>query len=664
MAKGKKKTGKGEAGSGTKKTAKKRTQAEAPEAAPAPQKSRPLSSEKQQTSKTQPPKPTPRKSRTLADILQDSATAEQARQLSQNLSAAVLESQALLSDMAKSSVSGGAITPKKNDPLGVMDAFTKLGKSLAAHPERLMAAQMQLAMGHMQAWQTAMTLKPAGEASPDKRFKDPDWEANPFFSYMKSAWKVNADWLTSLVNLADDLSDHDRKKALFYAQQASDAFSPSNFFVTNPEAIKAMIETGGESVLNGLRQARKDLERGHGKLKISQTDDTPFVVGENVATAPGEVVFRSDLFELLQYAPTTKTVHERPLLIFPPWINKFYILDLREENSMIRWLVDQGFTVFVVSWRSADEVTRHYSWDDYALKGALTALETVQDITNAEHVNTVGYCIGGTLLSGVLAYLAKSGADQISSATYFASQSDFSDAGDLLILADEASRATITDTIAANGGLMPGDIMAETFNYLRPVDLVWRYVVDNYLLGRKPRPFDLLFWNADQTNIPGPTHETYLNELYGDNALAKGDFQLMGEKVGLSDIKTPVYMQAARQDHISPYPSVYKGAMQFGGPVEFVLAGSGHIAGVINHPDAKKYQYWTNDDHPTDPETWLAGAKETPGSWWPHWLKWLKARSGARVPARIPIASELGPAPGSYVKVRLSDIEIGKPTER
>ncbi|MEL6569830.1 MAG: class I poly(R)-hydroxyalkanoic acid synthase, partial [Pseudomonadota bacterium] len=489
------------------------------------------------------------------------------------------------------------------------------------------------------------------------RFSDPEWTSNPMFDFMRQAYELNTDWLMSLVNQADELGEQDKRKAQFLTRQTIDAFAPTNFFATNPTALKKMLETGGASVVEGLRQAREDLTRGDGKLSISQTDETPFKVGENVATAPGQVVFRNDLIELIQYAPSTAKVHDIPLLIFPPWINKFYILDLREENSMIRWLVDKGLTVFVVSWRSADEVTKDFTWQDYVEHGIFPALEETLAITGAPQANTVGYCIGGTLLTSALAYMSKKGDDRVRSATFFASQSDFEKAGDLLVFTDPAAVEEVTRIIDENDGIMPGETMGETFNWLRPVDLVWRYVVDNYMMGKKPRPFDLLYWNADQTNIPGPTHLTYLRDFYGHNALARGNFELFGETVNIGDVSIPITVQSSRDDHICPYDSVYRTAQAFGGPVRFVLAGSGHIAGVVNHPDANKYQHWLNDGAlPETVHEWMEGCEEHPGSWWPSWWSWLQPLSGKQVAARSPEDAGLGAAPGAYVAARLKEM--------
>lgn len=599
--------------------------------------------------------------KSLSDIVKD-AGPEKIEALSRNLTEAMMQSQELLREMTLSNVQDkiGGQPPSTIDPFAVNEVWSRVGTNLARHPERIFNAQLELWEGHVNIWRSLLVKQePDATARKDRKFSDPEWDTNPMFEMIRKTYELNSQWLLSLVSSAEEIDDATKRKASFFAKQAAEAFSPTNFFATNPTALRRMLETGGESVVEGLRLAREDMKRGHGKLLISQTDGTPFAVGENIATAKGEVVYRNELMEIIQYAPTTEKVYERPLLFFPPWINKFYILDLRVENSMIRWLVDQGVSVFVVSWRSADKTMSEVTWDDYVRLGAYDAVEQVCRIADTNRVNTVGYCIGGTMLASALARMAIDDDDRINSATFFASQSDFVEAGELLIFTDDDAIDYIETLIDRHDGIMAGDDMAETFNYLRPSDLVWRYVVDNYMLGKKPRPFDLLYWNSDQTNIPGPTHLTYLRDLYGSNALAAGNFEVLGETVSLGDIKIPAMFQASKDDHIAPYPSVYRSARAFGGDVEFVMAGSGHIAGVINHPDAQKYQHWTNKKLPETPDQWIDEAEEHPGSWWPYWLKWLERKSGRKVAARIPKDVGLGPAPGKYVQQKLEHLGIG-----
>ncbi len=574
------------------------------------------------------------------------------------LALANTESHALLADVLTGS--GPLGTVAQGDPMGAGDAFKQVGANLAQNPAALMQANLELMQSWMKLWQefTMETLTGETPVERDKRFSDPEWQTNPGFRFIRKAYEVNTKWLMGLADHAVNLPAPIHLRAKFFTQQLTDSLAPTNFLGTNPQALRAFLETGGESVLAGIRLARADVKRGNGKLYISQTDETPFEVGRNVATAPGEVVFRNDLIELIQYTPTQPQVYAKPLLIFPPWINKFYILDLREENSMIRWLVDKGLTVFVVSWRSADKVTQDYTWDDYVKKGVYAAVEGALQAAGAKSLNAVGYCIGGTLLTTALGHMASTGYDKIDSATFFASQSDFELAGDLKVFTDGPGRNYVYSIIDDHGGIMPGKDMYETFNWLRPIDLVWRYVIDQYMLGKPPRPFDLLYWNADQTNIPGLVHKRYIKECYDENQIAKGEFKVLGQTINTKAVTIPVLVQASRDDHICPFESVYRTAGLFGGEAKFVLSGSGHIAGVVNHPDAKKYQHWTNDALPPTGAEWLAGATETAGSWWPEWWEWLRPKSGRKIKAVEPKDMGLGAAPGSYVRVRLEDIKL------
>lgn len=574
------------------------------------------------------------------------------------LSLANVESQGLLADVMMGS--GPLGTVSQGDPMRVGEAFRAVGWSFATNPAAMFNANLELMTGWMKLWQEMAMEAVSGptEKEKDKRFSDPEWASNPGFRFIRKAYEVNANWMNSLADQAPGLPENLQLRAKFFTQLLTDTLSPTNYLGSNPTALRAFFETGGQSVLDGLRLARADVKKGGGKLYISQTDETPFKLGENIATAPGQVVFRNDLIELIHYAPTQEKTYSRPLLIFPPWINKFYILDLQEKNSMIRWLVDKGVPVFVVSWRSADEVTQDYTWDDYVQKGAYAAVEATMQAAGATGVNTVGYCIGGTMLSSALGHMAKTGYDKIKSATFFASQSDFELAGDLKVFTDGPGRGYINGIIEENGGVMPGSMMYETFNWLRPIDLVWRYVIDEYMLGKSPRPFDLLYWNADQTNIPGKVHQRYLKDCYDENRLSTGSFEVLGETVNLKDVKIPIMVQASKDDHICPFESVYRTALVFGGDTKFVLSGSGHIAGVVNHPDANKYQHWLNPDLTETGGEWLENAEEIPGSWWPTWWDWLRPKSGRKVDARQPKDMGLGAAPGNYAKVRLADIKL------
>jgi polyhydroxyalkanoate synthase len=548
------------------------------------------------------------------------------------------------------------------DPTNVSKAFQDLFVSLAAHPEKLFQAQMDLWQSHMQLWQNTArqiqgeTVEPIIEPKPrDKRFRDPDWQENFVFNYLKQSYLLTSKWLQQTVASADGLSEHDRKKIDFYTQQYIDAMSPSNFMMTNPEVLRETMTSNGENLLRGLNNLLRDFEKGDGTLKISQVDMEYFELGKNIATTPGKVVFQNEILQLIQYSPTTEKVHKTPLLILPPWINKFYVLDLSEKNSFIRWIVDQGYTVFITSWVNPDRSLADKSLDDYMTEGILAAIGAVQQATGVEKVNTIGYCIGGTLLGATLAYMAKKELDLIESATFFTAQVDFSEAGDLLVFIDEEQLDSLEEQIEESGGYLEGTSMANTFNMLRSNDLIWSYVVNNYLLGKDPARFDILYWNADATRMPKNLHMAYLRECYLNNNLSQGKMKLDGETLDLADVKVPVFLQSGREDHIAPYGSVYKASHLYGGPVTFMLAGSGHIAGVINPPSANKYMYWTNDDVSGDVDAWLSTAKEHPGSWWPYWEEWLRQRSGTKVKARIPGSGKLEvieDAPGSYVKVR------------
>jgi polyhydroxyalkanoate synthase len=533
---------------------------------------------------------------------------------------------------------------------------------LAAQPETLREAHANLWQRYADIWQKHATYMMTGQQAEeahvrDKRFKDPEWRSNPAFSMLRESYLATAEFVTDLVNRTEGVDEATKRKAVFYIKQAVDAASPSNFLMTNPAALRAMFQSGGESLVKGVENLAEDLRRGKGNLAISQTDINAYRVGENVATTPGKVVFRNRVFELLQYDPTTETVHEVPLLIFPPWINKFYILDLQPKNSMIKWLTDQGHTVFLVSWVNPDEDMAGATFEDYMREGVYAATQAVKDAANVDRMNAVGYCIGGTLLSATLAHMAKTGDTSIQSATFFAAQADFKLAGDLLIFSDDQAINFLEDKMDAHGGVLDAQTMADTFNSLRSNDLVWNYVVDNYYVGKQPPPFDLLYWNADQTRMPKALHLFYLRKFYRDNALTEGKLELLGEHLSLKDVKIPIFMQSSKEDHIAPAASVYRTALSFGGPVEYIIAGSGHIAGVINHPAANKYQYWTNPNLKGALEDWQAFAAEHPGSWWPHWNAWLSAISGPDISARRPGDGELQPlgdAPGEYVKVRSS----------
>lgn len=587
-------------------------------------------------------------------------TADSLTALSANLTSAMTRANQVFSTAFIDQARGS--NWQQPDPLGMQVALNEVWSHLAQQPETLREAHATLWQRYADIWQrhTAYMLTGnAPEEGPvrDKRFRDPEWRSNPAFSMLRESYLATASFITDLVEKAEGVDDATKRKAAFYIKQAVDAASPSNFLMTNPAALRALFSSKGESLIKGIDNLAEDLKRGKGMLAISQTDLDAFKVGENVATTPGKVVFRNRVFELLQYNPTTEKVREVPLLIFPPWINKFYILDLQPKNSMIRWLLDQGHTVFLVSWVNPDEDMAEVTFEDYMREGVYAAVEAVTQAAKIDRMNTVGYCVGGTLLAATLAHMAKKGDTRIQSATFFASQADFKAAGDLLVFSDETGIRFLEDKMDQHGGVLDAQTMADTFNSLRSNDLIWNYVVDNYYIGKHPPPFDLLYWNADQTRMPKALHLFYLRKFYRDNALSEGKLTLLGEQLSLKDVHIPIFMQSSKEDHIAPAPSVYNSARAFGGPVEYIIAGSGHIAGVINHPTAKKYQYWTNPNLKGALEDWQAFSVEHPGSWWPHWDQWLRKISGDDVPARTPGDGDLEPlgdAPGDYVKVRSS----------
>ncbi len=581
--------------------------------------------------------------------------------MSANLAEATLSAQKMIAASAARAVEKPAAL--NADPMHVAGALGEVMTALAAQPDKLMKAQADLYTSYMELWRNAaLTVTGQAPVAPvvapakgDKRFADPDWTANPVFDVIKQSYLITSNWLNDLVAGVEGVDPLTRRRVEFATKMMTDAVSPTNFLMSNPAALRAAMESNGETIARGMANLSADLERGGGTLAISQTDLTKFEVGVNVATAPGKVIFQNELIQLLQFDSSTEQVREIPLLIFPPWINKFYIMDLRPENSMIRWLAAQGFTVFVASWVNPDARLAHKTFEDYLEEGIYAAVDAVARQTGAATVNTVGYCIGGTLLSCALAHMAARGDKRIASATFFAAQQDFSEAGDLLIFTNEDWLKTLEGKMDAGGGVLPGQAMADTFNALRANDLIWSSFVNNYLLGKAAKPFDLLFWNSDQTRMPKTLHLYYLRKFYIENALARGMLDLAGEHLDLSKVETPIFVQSSREDHIAPAKSVYKGAKLFGGPTKFTMAGSGHIAGVINAPAANKYQHWVNDALPETLDEWLEDAVEQPGSWWPHWSAWLKERSGDEVLARDPAAGPLKPiedAPGSFVKVR------------
>ncbi|GGC51105.1 class I poly(R)-hydroxyalkanoic acid synthase [Siccirubricoccus deserti] len=558
--------------------------------------------------------------------------------------------------------SGSATTP---DPFNIGGAFLEMTTRLMANPTQLVQAQLGFWQDYLTLWQNTARRMLGEEAAPviaedprDRRFKDEAWRENEVFDFIKQSYLLSARFFQNVVGGVDGLDQKTAQKVDFYTRQFVDAMSPSNFLLTNPEVLRRTAETGGENLLKGLSHLLADLERGKGKLRIRMTDDSKFRIGENIAVTPGKVVYRNDLMQLIQYAPTTETVLKRPLVIFPPWINKFYILDLRPKNSFVRWAVEQGHTVFVVSWVNPDETLAEKGFEDYMREGVYGALEAIERATGEKQVNAIGYCLGGTLLATTLAHMAAKRDTRIKSATYFVTMTDFEEAGELGVFIDEEQLHSLEEKMQQRGYL-EGAEMATTFNMLRANDLIWSFVVNNYLMGQEPFPFDLLYWNDDSTRMPAKMHSFYLRRMYQQNDLVKpGAIELLGQKIDLRKIKVPSYLISTREDHIAPWKSTYRATQIYSGPVRFVLAASGHIAGVVNPPDSGKYSHWVNEQLPPDPEQWFKGATELAGSWWPDWHRWVTALGKEQVPARQPGSAALPPiedAPGSYVKVMATD---------
>ncbi|MEM9999478.1 MAG: class I poly(R)-hydroxyalkanoic acid synthase [Pseudomonadota bacterium] len=550
------------------------------------------------------------------------------------------------------------------DPMADMTkTFSKVTEYWLSDPQRALEAQTRLFSGYMGIWSNSiqrMGDPSVGEAVPgdkrDKRFSDEDWSQQAFFSFLKQAYLVTADWAHHLVDDAQDLDEHTKHKASFYMRQVTNALSPSNFIVSNPEVFKETIATNGANLVKGMEMLAHDIKDGKGELKVRQADYKPFEVGKNIATTPGKVVARNDLVEILQYTPSTDKVLKRPLLICPPWINKFYILDLNPTKSFIKWAVDQGHTVFVISWVNPTRDHAAKDWNAYIDEGLLFALDAVGEITDSPDVNAIGYCVGGSLLSAGMALMARRGDKRIATATLFTTQVDFVNAGDLKVFVDE-DQLNVLEARMREHGYLDGSKMATAFNMLRSGDLIWPYMVNNYMKGKEPTPFDLLYWNADSTRMAASNHIFYLRNCYLENNLAQGKMVLDGAPVSLSDVTVPIYNLAAKEDHIAPALSVFEGSKCFGGEVTYVLGGSGHIAGVVNPPEKNKYQFWTGGPVQGAFEDWVAKADETPGSWWPHWHEWIKAHGGDETDARTKLGSTKHKpkedAPGTYVKAKV-----------
>ncbi len=581
--------------------------------------------------------------------------------LSRNMARLVEESGKALAAYIKP-LESGKTNPDMAEHVG--DAVKTLGhvaERWLADPKKALEAQSALSSSFLTLWSQTLRRLAGEEAPPvvppdrtDKRFADPEWTAHPLYDFLRQAYTITTRWANDMVVRAEGLDPLERQKAEFYVRQIAGALSPSNFVATNPELLRETLKQNGENLVRGMQMLAEDIEAGKGQVKIRQSDTSKLIVGVDMANTPGKVIFRNDLIELIQYAPSTPDVFKRPLLIVPPWINKFYVLDLNQEKSFVRWAVAQGLTVFVISWVNPDERHADKDWSAYMHEGILAAVDAVEKATGEKQVTAMGYCVGGTLLSVTLAWLGARSDQRIASATLLTTQVDFEQAGDLKVYVD-AERIRSIEAKMAESGYLEGSKMASAFNMLRPNELIWSYVVNNYLKGKEPMPFDLLSWNSDSTRMPAANHSFYLRNCYLENNFTRGELTIDGEKMNLSNVKIPIYNLAAKEDHIAPAISVYKGSKFFGGPMRYVLAGSGHIAGVVNPADKPKYQYWIGARPQGEFDEWLKNATEVPGSWWKDWIAWIAAQTPEKVPARIPGEGRLKPicdAPGTYVLVK------------
>jgi polyhydroxyalkanoate synthase subunit PhaC len=556
----------------------------------------------------------------------------------------------------------GQVKGEAQELAAVVKTLGQVVEYWLGEPQRALELQARLGTSYLDLWAAAVRRMVGEKTEPiikpdprDTRFADPEWSSNQFFDFVKQAYLLTTNWADRLVKGARGLDPHTRQKAEFYVRQIANAISPSNFVLTNPELIRETFASNAENLVRGMQMLAEDIGAGRGHLKIRQSDSSMFEVGRNLAITPGKVIYQNDLMQLIQYTPTTEKVLKRPVLIVPPWINKYYILDLRPEKSFIKWCVDQGLTVFVISWVNPDAHLAKKSFEEYMRQGPFEALDVVGKVTGEDEVHAIGYCVGGTLLAVALAYLAAQGQNnRIVSATFFAAQVDFTYAGDLLVFVDEEQVCALERQMEERG-FLEGEKMATAFNLLRSNDLIWPYVINNYLKGKAPFPFDLLYWNSDATRMPAANHSFYLRNCYLENKLTKGEMVVGGRTLELHKIKIPIYNLATREDHIAPAKSVFLGSKFFGGPLRYVLAGSGHIAGVVNPPATQKYGYWTGGPPEGTLDQWIQKAEQHSGSWWPDWLKWIKDQDPTEVLACAPGGgkfSAIEDAPGSYVKVR------------
>lgn len=578
----------------------------------------------------------------------------------QNMARLVEEGGKAMAAYVRPRESGQNKSNMSDEVADVVKTIGQVAETWLSDPHKTLEAQRSLVSGYFDLWSSTLRKMNGEEVEPvvtpdakDQRFQDPDWSANPFFDFLKQAYLHTTRWAEHMVNDADGIDERTRAKASFYVRQIGSAVAPSNFVLTNPELIRETMAQKGENLVRGMKMLAEDIAAGRGDLRIRQSDRTTFELGVNIATTPGKVIFQNELIQLIQYEPSTPQVRKRPLLVVPPWINKFYVLDLTPEKSFIRWAVDSGLTVFVISWVNPDARHALKGFDSYMQEGVLAALDVVLKATRSQQADLVGYCVGGTLLATTLAYMAATGDTRAASATFLTTQVDFTHSGDLQCFVDDEQLKSIERKITETG-FLDGSHMASAFNMLRPNDMIWSYVVSNYLKGREPKPFDLLYWNADSTRMAAANHLFYLRNCYDQNLLARGLMEIAGVKLDIGKIKIPIYELATREDHIAPAKSAFLGATMFGGPVRFVLSGSGHIAGVINPPSRKKYQYWTGAAPTGSYDDWLKTTEETVGSWWPDWRQWLDGLDVTQSkPPKVGGGrfKAIEQAPGSYVKV-------------
>ena len=562
-------------------------------------------------------------------------------------------------ETARSAVTGDRFAGMPLDPLRLNDAAWRLGRRLADDPAPLVRSWIDLAQSWGSLWSYGAARMFGAGVEPvarpdadDRRFRDDAWETVPWFDVLKQAYLVNARACTSFPGTVSGLDESSRDRLEFAAGQVADALAPTNFFPTNPQALRTAVETGGASAIDGMCRFLRDIDPRTGRLDVGMCDRDAFRVGETVAATPGKVVFQNDLIQLIQYAPSTVSVRRRPLLVVPPWMNRYYVMDLRPGNSMVEWLVRKGHTVFIISWVNPDASFADRGFEDYMIDGPLAALDAIERATGEREVNAVGYCLGGILLCALSAWLRAKDDPRLASTTYLATMVDFSDVGPVGVFIDEEGLPALEAAISARGYLS-GRQVADTWRAVRANDLLWSFYVNGYLLGKAPPALDLLFWNCDPTNMPAAMHTFFMRNMYVENRLREpGGLTLAGESIDVTRVSTPSYVLSTVEDHIAPWKTTYATTQLFAGPVEFVLGASGHIAGVVNPPAKRKYGYWTGTETPASPESWLAAARERRGSWWPHWDRWLGAFAGGKVPARIPGDGglpALEDAPGSYV---------------